>query len=65
MAAYSLTKIINKFEVFAPPSLAQFDYAGLLIGDSRKPIRRVGLTLDFSLLAMREAVKFGCVTGTP
>ena len=60
MAAYSLTNIIDKFEKFAPPSLAPFDYVGLLVGDARKTIRRVGLTLDFSLLAMKKAVKMNC-----
>lgn len=58
--AYSLTNIIDKFERFAPPSLAPFDYVGLLVGDTRKPIRQVGLTLDFSLLAMKEAVDRQC-----
>jgi dinuclear metal center YbgI/SA1388 family protein len=60
MAVYSLTNIIDKFEKIAPPSLAQFDYIGLLVGDKNKPVSKIGLTLDFSLLAMREAVKRGC-----
>lgn len=60
MAAYSLTNIISKFEVFAPPSLAPFDYVGLLLGDSRKKLKRIGLTLDFSLLAMQKAVEMKC-----
>lgn len=60
MQVYSLTKIINKFEVFALPSLAQFDYAGLLLGDRRKQVKKIGLTLDFSLLAMRKAVELNC-----
>ena len=60
MAVYSLANIIHKFEKFAPPALAPFDYAGLLVGDARKSIRRVGLTLDFSLLAMKKAVTMNC-----
>lgn len=60
MPVYSLTKIIDKFEAFAPPSLAQFDYIGLLVGNKNKPVSKIGLTLDFCLLAMREAVKRGC-----
>lgn len=60
MAVYSLTKIIDKFEGFAPPALAQFDYIGLLVWDKNKPVSKIGLTLDFSLLAMRDAVERGC-----
>lgn len=60
MAVYSLTKIIDKLEGFAPPALAPFDYVGLLVGDKNKPVSKIGLTLDFSLLAMRDAVGRGC-----
>lgn len=60
MAIYSLDKVIGKFELFAPSSLAQFDYAGLLLGDARKNVKRIGLTLDFSLLAMQKAVELQC-----
>lgn len=60
MQVYSLTKIIDKFEAFAPPSLAQFDYVGLLIGDQEKRVSKIGLTLDFSLLVMKKAVEINC-----
>lgn len=60
MAVYSLTKIISKFEGFVPPSLAPFDYVGLLVWDKNKPVSKIGLTLDFSLLAMRDAADRGC-----
>lgn len=60
MALYSLTEIIDKFEKFAPPSLAPFDYAGLLLGDRRKRIKKIAMTLDFSLLAMRKGVEQNC-----
>lgn len=60
MATYSLSNIIDKFEKFAPPSLAQFDYVGLLLGDRRKKIKKIGLTLDFSLLTMKKAVEARC-----
>lgn len=58
--AYSLIDTIHRFEKFAPPSLASFDYVGLLLGDARKKVERIGLTLDFSLLAMKKAVKMNC-----
>jgi dinuclear metal center YbgI/SA1388 family protein len=57
---YSLTDITRRFEQFAPPNLAPFDYVGLLLGNSRKSVGKIGLTLDFSLLAMQQAVKIGC-----
>lgn len=60
MEIYSLNNVIEKFEVFAPPRLASFDYVGLLLGDARKKVKRIGLTLDFSLLAMRKAVEMNC-----
>jgi dinuclear metal center YbgI/SA1388 family protein len=59
MSTY-LTEVISRIEKFAPPSLAEFDYAGLLLGDRNKRVRKVGLTLDFSLLAMKKAVDLGC-----
>lgn len=60
MQVYSLTNIIDRFEKFAPPSLAPFDYVGLLLGSRRKNINKIGLTLDFSLLAMKKAVEAKC-----
>lgn len=56
----SLTDIIKKFEQFAPPALAPFDYVGLVVGDRAKRVSKIGLTLDFSLLAMKQAIDLGC-----
>lgn len=58
--SYSMNDVIGRFEQFAPTKLAEFDYVGLLLGNANKSITRIGLTLDFSLLAMKEAVRGGC-----
>ena len=55
-----LHEVINSIEEFAPPALAQFDHVGLLQGELMQPIRKVGLTLDYSLQAIREAARLKC-----
>ena len=55
-----MSDVIERLEKFAPPDLASFDYVGLLLGKKTKKIRKIGLTLDFSLLAMKKAKERGC-----
>lgn len=55
-----LSEIIEELEIFAPPSLAQFDYVGLLQGDMDQSVKKIGLTLDYSLQAIEQAIKFQC-----
>lgn len=55
-----ISKIIEELEAFAAPSLAQFDYVGLLQGDIDQSVRKIGLTLDYSLQAIKQAVKSNC-----
>lgn len=55
-----LNNVISRFEKFALPTIAPFDYVGLLVGDRNKKVKKIGLTLDFSLLAMEKAVNLGC-----
>lgn len=55
-----LREIITIFEEFASPDLAKFDYVGLLQGDFDQPIKKIGLTLDYSLQAIEQAVLAQC-----
>jgi len=55
-----LSKIIKAIEEFAPPKLAEFDYVGLLYGDPETNIEKIGLTLDYSLSSINEAIKLNC-----
>lgn len=55
-----LNTVVNIMEKFASPELARFDYVGLLQGDLRAPIKKIGLTLDYSLLAIEQAVEKSC-----
>lgn len=55
-----LGKVISKIESFAKPSLAQFDYVGLLQGDLHRPVAKIGLTLDYSLQAIEKAIAHEC-----
>lgn len=52
--------VIEKIEKFASPSLAEFDFVGLLQGDLEKEVVKIGLTLDYSLQAINQAIKLGC-----
>lgn len=55
-----LCEVIKLIEQFAPPDLARFDYVGLIHGDMTQSIRRVGLTLDYSLSAIKMAIETKC-----
>lgn len=55
-----LKQVIKRIEGFAPPELALFDYVGLLQGDLEADISKVGLTLDYSLQAIEQAIDDGC-----
>lgn len=55
-----LQTIIEDLEDFADPALAQFDFVGLLFGDLRQDINKVGLTLDYSLSAINQAIDQSC-----
>lgn len=55
-----LSEVIKLIEKFAPPELASFDFVGLIQGDMTQPIRRVGLTLDYSLSAIKKAIETKC-----
>ena len=55
-----LHQVVKLLEEFAQPDLARFDYVGLLQGDLNRQIRKVGLTLDYSLLAIGQAVNSSC-----
>lgn len=56
----TLQTIIKDLEVFAPPELAPFDHVGLLQGAIDQEIKKVGLTLDYSLQAINKAIEEGC-----
>jgi dinuclear metal center YbgI/SA1388 family protein len=56
----NLKYVIEKLEKFAPPHLALFDHVGLLQGDLDQDITKIGLTLDYSLHAIQQAIDHGC-----
>lgn len=56
----SLQDVVSRIETFAMPDLARFDYVGLIQGDIKQPIRRIGLTLDYSLMAIEKAIELKC-----
>lgn len=56
----SLSTCISIIEAFAPPALATFDYVGLLHGESTQKINKIGLTLDYSLQAITQAIDLSC-----
>jgi len=55
-----LKYIVEELEKFAPPQLALFDHVGLLQGELTQEIAKVGLTLDYSLRAIQQAIDDGC-----
>ncbi|MBP9819659.1 Nif3-like dinuclear metal center hexameric protein [Candidatus Woesebacteria bacterium] len=57
---HTVSSIIRKLESFALPGLAQFDYVGLLQGDPFQKVKKVGLTLDYSLRAIDATIDAGC-----
>ncbi len=52
--------VIKLLEEFAPPNLAPFDYVGLLQGNHAQRVTKIGLTLDYSLLAIERAIEANC-----
>lgn len=56
----TLQQVIKEIEQFAPPSLAPFDYVGLLQGEASQPIGKIGITLDYSLRAINAAIQADC-----
>lgn len=55
-----LSKVISEIEMFAPPTLALFDFVGLLQGEYDQPIQKIGVTLDYSLQAIQQAAENNC-----
>lgn len=55
-----LRSVIQKLEEYAPPKLAQFEYVGLLQGELNQDIKKAGLTLDYSLQAIKQAISNDC-----
>lgn len=52
------TEIINQFERFCPPELAEsWDHVGLQIGDPDKPVQRIMTTLDVRPEVVDEAIE--------
>lgn len=52
------TEIINHFEKFCPPELAEsWDHVGLQIGDPDKPVKRLMTTLDVRPEVVDEAIE--------
>lgn len=60
MKKLKLSKIITVMEEYAPPELALFDYVGLLQGEASQSVKKVGLTLDYSLQAINQAIDLDC-----
>lgn len=56
----NLKNIVEDLERFAPPQLAAFDHVGLLQGDLKQNVGKIGLTLDYSLQAIQQAIDAGC-----
>ena len=51
------TEIINQFERFCSPELAEsWDHVGLQIGDPDKPVQRIMTTLDVRPEVVDEAI---------
>ncbi len=60
-APATLRDVFRTLEALAPPSLqADYDNAGLLVGDEQAPLRGVLLTLDCTEAVVAEAVATGC-----
>ncbi len=55
-----LHEVIGLIEKFAPPNLAFFDYVGLLQGLPSQEVKKIGITLDYSLQAIDKAVSQNC-----
>lgn len=55
-----LTKVLKQLDQFAPPSIALFDYAGLLVKTKNKNIEKIGLTLDATLKTIQDAIDSNC-----
>lgn len=55
----NLDKIIKRLEKFAPPILTKLDNSGLIV-KGRKDIRKIGVTLDFSMNAIKQAIERNC-----
>jgi dinuclear metal center YbgI/SA1388 family protein len=53
-------KIISELEKIASPELARFDYKGIIVGDDKKNVTKIGISLDFSLKTINEAIKRKC-----
>ncbi|GEM_PF-1377502 len=56
----NLKYIIEALEKFASPRLASFDHVGLLQGDLKQEVNKIGLTLDYSLQAIQRAIEADC-----
>ncbi len=54
-----VSDIVNVLEQFAPPSLAAFDYRGLIYGYPEQAVERVGVALDGTLEVLRRADQEG------
>lgn len=52
--------LIRHIENFAPPNLARSDHVGIIIDGGKKDIKRVGLTLDASLINITKAIESKC-----
>lgn len=55
-----LSEIIKVIEEFAPPKLAKFDYVGLMYGNPKMNIEKIGLTLDYSISSINRAIEMNC-----
>ncbi|MBI3980704.1 Nif3-like dinuclear metal center hexameric protein [Candidatus Microgenomates bacterium] len=56
----NLYQVIEGLNKFAPPEIAAFDFAGLLVDSDSKSIRKIGITLDATLTTISEAVTNKC-----
>lgn len=56
----NLKYIVEELEQFASPQLAAFDHVGLLQGDLDQDVGKIGLTLDYSLQAIQQAIDDDC-----
>jgi len=55
-----LSKVIQQLDTFAPPDIAEFDYAGFLVEIPEKEIKKIGITLDPTMITIQEAATNEC-----
>src|SRR3990167_2749063 len=56
----NLKYIVEELEKFASPELALFDHVGLLQGDLDQNVSKIGVSLDYSLQAINNAIEENC-----